>query len=112
MTYVIAQPCVDVKDRACVDECPVDCIYEGLVLSTSIPTSVSIVEPASQSARLRRSIMKTMCLRSGTATLLTMPPSSKTPCPGTVSRLALRVVQHGSVSSTSMLRWSPPSRPM
>ena len=29
MAYVIAQPCVDVKDRACVDECPVDCIYEG-----------------------------------------------------------------------------------
>ena len=29
MTYVIAQPCVDVKDRACVDECPVDFIYEG-----------------------------------------------------------------------------------
>lgn len=29
MTYVIAQPCVDVKDRACVEECPVDCIYEG-----------------------------------------------------------------------------------
>ncbi|MDO5747303.1 MAG: ferredoxin family protein [Actinomycetaceae bacterium] len=29
MTYVIAEPCVDVKDRACVDECPVDCIYEG-----------------------------------------------------------------------------------
>jgi NAD-dependent dihydropyrimidine dehydrogenase PreA subunit len=29
MTYVITQPCVDVKDRACVEECPVDCIYEG-----------------------------------------------------------------------------------
>jgi NAD-dependent dihydropyrimidine dehydrogenase PreA subunit len=29
MTYIIAQPCVDLKDRACVDECPVDCIYEG-----------------------------------------------------------------------------------
>ena len=29
VTYVIALPCVDVKDRACVDECPVDCIYEG-----------------------------------------------------------------------------------
>jgi ferredoxin len=27
--YIIAQPCVDVKDRACVDVCPVDCIYEG-----------------------------------------------------------------------------------
>ncbi len=29
MTYVIALPCVDIKDRACVEECPVDCIYEG-----------------------------------------------------------------------------------
>ena len=29
VTYVIAQPCVDVKDKACIEECPVDCIYEG-----------------------------------------------------------------------------------
>lgn len=29
MVYIIAEPCIDVKDRACVDECPVDCIYEG-----------------------------------------------------------------------------------
>jgi NAD-dependent dihydropyrimidine dehydrogenase PreA subunit len=29
MTYVIALPCVDVKDKACIEECPVDCIYEG-----------------------------------------------------------------------------------
>jgi NAD-dependent dihydropyrimidine dehydrogenase PreA subunit len=29
MAYVIGLPCVDVKDLACVDECPVDCIYEG-----------------------------------------------------------------------------------
>jgi ferredoxin family protein len=29
VTYIIALPCVDVKDRACVEECPVDCIYEG-----------------------------------------------------------------------------------
>jgi NAD-dependent dihydropyrimidine dehydrogenase PreA subunit len=28
MTYVIAEPCIDVKDRACVDVCPVDCIHE------------------------------------------------------------------------------------
>lgn len=27
MTYIIAEPCVDVKDAACVDVCPVDCIY-------------------------------------------------------------------------------------
>ena len=29
MTYVIAEPCVDIKDKACIEECPVDCIYEG-----------------------------------------------------------------------------------
>jgi NAD-dependent dihydropyrimidine dehydrogenase PreA subunit len=29
MTYVIGQPCLDVMDRSCIDECPVDCIYEG-----------------------------------------------------------------------------------
>ena len=29
MTYVIVEPCIGVKDRACVDVCPVDCIYEG-----------------------------------------------------------------------------------
>ena len=29
MTYVIALPCVDLKDKSCIDECPVDCIYEG-----------------------------------------------------------------------------------
>ena len=27
MTYVICEPCIDVKDTACVDVCPVDCIH-------------------------------------------------------------------------------------
>lgn len=29
MTYVITTACVDVKHKACAQECPVDCIYEG-----------------------------------------------------------------------------------
>ncbi len=29
MAYVIAEPCVDCKDKSCVPECPTDCIYEG-----------------------------------------------------------------------------------
>jgi NAD-dependent dihydropyrimidine dehydrogenase PreA subunit len=29
MTYVIGSGCVDVMDKSCVQECPVDCIYEG-----------------------------------------------------------------------------------
>ena len=27
MTYIIAEPCVNVKDGSCIDVCPVDCIY-------------------------------------------------------------------------------------
>ena len=27
MAYVIAEPCIGVKDVACVDACPVDCIH-------------------------------------------------------------------------------------
>ena len=29
MTYVISSSCVDIKDMSCIEECPVDCIYEG-----------------------------------------------------------------------------------
>ena len=29
MPYVIAAACIDVMDKSCMDECPVDCIYEG-----------------------------------------------------------------------------------
>ena len=38
MTYVIAEPCIDVLDRACVEECPVDCIYEGARMLYIHPT--------------------------------------------------------------------------
>jgi Fe-S-cluster-containing hydrogenase component 2 len=29
VTFAIGAECVDVKDRSCVEVCPVDCIYEG-----------------------------------------------------------------------------------
>jgi NAD-dependent dihydropyrimidine dehydrogenase PreA subunit len=29
MAFVITDACVDVLDRSCMEECPVDCIYEG-----------------------------------------------------------------------------------
>ncbi len=31
MAYVIAEPCIGTKDKACVAVCPVDCIHEGTV---------------------------------------------------------------------------------
>jgi ferredoxin len=27
MTYVIAQPCIDTKDKSCIDVCPVEAIF-------------------------------------------------------------------------------------
>ena len=29
MAMVITEPCVGIKDKACVPVCPVDCIHEG-----------------------------------------------------------------------------------
>lgn len=29
MPYVVAEPCIGVKDKSCMKVCPVDCIYEG-----------------------------------------------------------------------------------
>ena len=29
MTYIITEGCIDLLDKTCIDECPVDCIYEG-----------------------------------------------------------------------------------
>ena len=29
MPYVIAEPCIGVKDKSCVAVCPVDCIHES-----------------------------------------------------------------------------------
>lgn len=29
MAYVVTESCVDVQDKSCMEECPVDCIYEG-----------------------------------------------------------------------------------
>ncbi|MDQ2726496.1 MAG: ferredoxin family protein [Actinomycetota bacterium] len=29
MPYVISAACIDTTDMSCIEECPVDCIYEG-----------------------------------------------------------------------------------
>ena len=29
MPYVITDACIDYTDKSCIEECPVDCIYEG-----------------------------------------------------------------------------------
>jgi ferredoxin len=29
MAYVVTAGCIDIKDKACLSDCPVDCLYEG-----------------------------------------------------------------------------------
>jgi ferredoxin len=29
VAYVVTAPCIDSNDRSCIDQCPVDCIYQG-----------------------------------------------------------------------------------
>lgn len=38
MAYIITEACIDIKDKACIEECPVDCIYEGGRMSYINPT--------------------------------------------------------------------------
>ena len=67
MTDLIAEPCLDVADWTCVDECPVDCIDEGDRASYIHPDDASTVEHASRFARSRRSSTRTTCPASGRA---------------------------------------------
>jgi ferredoxin len=29
MTYIVTETCVDLKDKSCIEVCPVDCIHEA-----------------------------------------------------------------------------------
>jgi NAD-dependent dihydropyrimidine dehydrogenase PreA subunit len=49
MTYVIAEPCTDIMDKSCIEECPVDCIYESermLVINPRECVDCGACEPA------------------------------------------------------------------
>ncbi|GAB0106252.1 ferredoxin family protein [Nocardia sp. JMUB6875] len=49
MTFVIGAACVDVLDKACIEECPMDCIYIGNRMAYIHPdqcTDCGACEPA------------------------------------------------------------------
>jgi NAD-dependent dihydropyrimidine dehydrogenase PreA subunit len=49
MPYFIAAACIDVMDKSCIEECPVDCIYEGerkLYINPEECISCGACEPA------------------------------------------------------------------
>jgi NAD-dependent dihydropyrimidine dehydrogenase PreA subunit len=49
VTYIIAEPCIDIKDRSCVDVCPVDCIHEaGRILVIDPEECIDCFAPSEQ----------------------------------------------------------------
>lgn len=38
MGFVIGEHCIDIMDKSCMEECPVDCIYEGGRMAYINPT--------------------------------------------------------------------------
>ena len=45
MAYVIAEPCINVKDTACVDACPVDCIHPRKDEDDFAPVTQLYIDP-------------------------------------------------------------------
>ena len=71
MTYVIAEPCVDVMDQACVAVCPSTASISSraqIAPSTSTRTSASTAARASRSARSTRSTRRSRCRLAGRVT--------------------------------------------
>jgi NAD-dependent dihydropyrimidine dehydrogenase PreA subunit len=49
VTYIIAEPCIDIKDLSCVDVCPVDCIHEfGRILIIDPEECIDCFAPTEQ----------------------------------------------------------------
>jgi len=77
VTYTIAEPCVDIKDKACIEECPVDCIYEGarmLYIHPDECVDCGACEPVCPVEAIL--LTKTMCQNSGASTPRSTPTSS------------------------------------
>ena len=82
MTYVIAEPCIDVKDTTCVDVCPVDCIhptknnpevFEKEKMLYIDPRSASTVARVSRSVPSRPFSRRRRSRTSGKSTLRSTP---------------------------------------
>jgi hypothetical protein len=80
MTYIIAEPCIDIKDLSCVDVCPVDCIHEfGRILFIDPEECIDLAAPATPSARWTRSSPRTPSPTSGrTLSSSTTPSPTRT----------------------------------
>ena len=107
MTYVIAEPCIDIKDRSCIDVCPVDCIHVGRAHARDRPRGVHRLRrlrarvpgrgdlPRGRAAREVGAVRARSTTRSTRAWTTSTRSSTSTP-PSTTSRTS---------------HWSSPNRP-
>jgi NAD-dependent dihydropyrimidine dehydrogenase PreA subunit len=80
MTYVIGTACADVMHKSCVQECPVDCIYEGartLYINPDECVDCGACKPACEA---ERSTTKPIYPKTSRNISPTMPRSSVKPC--------------------------------
>ncbi len=79
MTYVIVEPCIGVKDKGCIDVCPMDCIHgsadDKMVYMTLRIASAAAA--ASRHARWTPSLLRVRSRKSGN-TLLKLTPATST----------------------------------
>ncbi len=45
MTFIICEPCIETKDTACVDACPVDCIHPRSDEGNFEPETMLYIDP-------------------------------------------------------------------
>jgi len=84
MAYVIAEPCIGVKDAACVDACPVDCIHPKKDSEKFANEELIYIDPvecidcgrAYRCARFPPSLLLTIFPRSGPSSLNGTPLTS------------------------------------
>jgi ferredoxin len=86
VTYVITEPCIDLKDRSCIEECPVDCIYEGDRMLYIHPDECVDCGACDPSVRWWPSSTRTTCPPSGRSS----PPPTRPSSPSAWSRSAPR----------------------
>ena len=76
MPYVVAQPCVDVKDKACVTNARSIASTRAPVPCISIRTNAWIAAHANRCVRPKPSSMKMICQTSGPGTRMPQSASS------------------------------------
>ena len=111
MPYFIAAPCIDVMDKSCIEECPVDCIYEGdrkLYINPRECIDCGACEPVCPETAIFTDIKAPAEVEASPPTTAS---SSPRPCPAARPRWATPAAAPRSEWSARTPRWCAPGQP-